>query len=345
MAEPLFRNKIIWFTFFFSVLVIWVHSNNAVLFLGDTAAGARVAWLEGLFGYGLGQIAVPGFFMISSYLFFRTYRPEVLMEKWNSRIRSVLVPYIVWNIIYYLGYVAGSRIPGITDIIGKGKIPLNLTEGVSAVLHYSYNYVFWYLYQLILLILLAPLIYLAVKRFRAGALFLGILLIGVYLGKRLPFLNLDALFYYSFAAFGAVHCKALAEEGFTVRRLLLGALFVVLGMISLKTDLPGSSPGESASVTVVFRLLVPLGLWFVTPENWLFPARDFMKHNFFLYAVHFALVRLINKTGAAALPPLPVLSFGLYLFMPAFAVVLSWLAGRLLRDFTPAVWGLLNGGR
>ena len=78
------------------------------------------------------------------------------MRKWSSRIRSVLVPYIVWNSLYYFGYVIGSRLPYISDVIGKGKIPFGLLETVDAILNYTYNYVFWYLYQLILLILLAP---------------------------------------------------------------------------------------------------------------------------------------------------------------------------------------------
>ena len=208
MAEKTFRNKIYWFTFLFSVLVIWVHSYNAVLFLGNTGAAASLVRLERFFGDKIAQIAVPGFFMISSYLFFRGYKPEILMRKWSSRIRSVLVPYIVWNSLYYFGYVIGSRLPYISDVIGKGKIPFGLLETVDAILNYTYNYVFWYLYQLILLILLAPLIYLAVKRVWPGIVFLAILLTGVYLGIDLPFLNLDALFYYSFAAFAAVHKKS-----------------------------------------------------------------------------------------------------------------------------------------
>ena len=182
MTEKIFRNKIYWFTFLFSVLVIWVHSYNAVLFLGNTGAAASLVRLERFFGDKIAQIAVPGFFMISSYLFFRGYKPEILMRKWNSRIRSVLVPYIVWNSLYYFGYVIGSRLPCISDVIGKGKIPFGLLETVDAILNYTYNYVFWYLYQLILLILLAPLIYLAVKRVWPGIVFLAILLTGVYLG-------------------------------------------------------------------------------------------------------------------------------------------------------------------
>ena len=42
MTEKTFRNKIYWFTFLFSVLVIWVHSYNAVLFLGNTGAAASL---------------------------------------------------------------------------------------------------------------------------------------------------------------------------------------------------------------------------------------------------------------------------------------------------------------
>lgn len=345
MTEKTFRNKIYWFTFLFSVLVIWVHSYNAVLFLGNTGAAASLVRLERFFGDKIAQIAVPGFFMISSYLFFRGYKPEILMRKWNSRIRSVLVPYIVWNSLYYFGYVIGSRLPYISDVIGKGKIPFGLLETVDAILNYTYNYVFWYLYQLILLILLAPLIYLAVKRAWPGIVFLAILLTGVYLGIDLPFLNLDALFYYSFAAFAAVHKKAVVEGVWSRKRLIAGLVLLAAGCISLRTDLPGSSLGETASVTVVYRLLVPVGLWLMVPEERLFEARDFMKNNFFLYAVHFALVRLINKTGALLLPPVPVLAFLLFFFMPLFAVVISWLASRLVRRFAPAVWRLLNGGR
>lgn len=46
MAEKTFRNKIYWFTFLFSVLVIWVHSYNAVLFLGNTKSAASLVRLE-----------------------------------------------------------------------------------------------------------------------------------------------------------------------------------------------------------------------------------------------------------------------------------------------------------
>ena len=37
-----------------------------------------------------------------------------LGEKLNKRLHSLLVPYLLWNTIYYVAYVAASRIPGVS---------------------------------------------------------------------------------------------------------------------------------------------------------------------------------------------------------------------------------------
>ena len=73
MGETQFRSKIYWLTFCFSLMVVWVHSYNWELFLGQTPEGNAVALVERIFGESLGQMAVPGFFLVSGYLFFRTF--------------------------------------------------------------------------------------------------------------------------------------------------------------------------------------------------------------------------------------------------------------------------------
>lgn len=40
MEGTQFRNKVTWFSFGFSLLVVWVHSYNAVLYLGDQSPAA-----------------------------------------------------------------------------------------------------------------------------------------------------------------------------------------------------------------------------------------------------------------------------------------------------------------
>ena len=62
MEERKFRSKITWFTFVFSLFVVWVHAYNGELFLGKTTRGEGVNQFEHMIGDSLGQIAVPGFF-------------------------------------------------------------------------------------------------------------------------------------------------------------------------------------------------------------------------------------------------------------------------------------------
>lgn len=107
MEEKQFRDKVYWLTFLFSLMVVWVHSFNGELFMGNPEAALKVAGIERILGEKLGQIAVPGFFMVSSYLFFRGFCWKKLLPKWRSRIRSLLLPYLLWNFLYYIGYVAG----------------------------------------------------------------------------------------------------------------------------------------------------------------------------------------------------------------------------------------------
>ena len=341
MKEKDFRNQVYWLTFLFSLLVVWVHSYNGELYLGQTAQGEAVYRLEHMIGDRLGQIAVPAFFMLSAYLFYRGFTWEKLWTKWNSRIRSILVPYIVWNTIYYLGYVIASRIPGLTDVVGKGIIPLRLDTAVDAIINYRYNYVFWYLHQLILLIALAPLLYAVLRKTRTGIMFLVLLYAGIWLNLSLPFLNLDALFYYSAAAYAAIHWRHATEAGWSRQRGLLGVLCILTGILLYEA----ADYWNLVGALVTGRFLAPVGIWLCLPVHLLPPVRPFMTRNFFLYATHFAFVRLINKTGAKLLPPGAWIPFALYLLMPVLVLAISTGIGAILRKLTPRLWYLLNGGR
>ena len=101
-GERRFHDQISWLMFLFSIFVIWVHSYNVDLFSGGAQDGiwSLADRIENFVSVGLGQIAVPGFFLLSSYLFFRNFSWDKLVGKWKSRVFSVLIPYVVWNLIY-----------------------------------------------------------------------------------------------------------------------------------------------------------------------------------------------------------------------------------------------------
>ena len=196
MEEKQFRDKVYWLTFLFSLMVVWVHSFNGELFMGNPEAALKVAGIERILGEKLGQIAVPGFFMVSSYLFFRGFCWKKLLPKWRSRIRSLLLPYLLWNFLYYIGYVAATRLPGLSGVVGKTPIPFNGGQLFDALVYYSYNPVFLYLFHLILLVVLAPLVYTVMRGNVTGAAALAVMAYGLWKNWAMPLLNLDALFYF-----------------------------------------------------------------------------------------------------------------------------------------------------
>lgn len=354
MEEKRFYNKITWFSFAFSLFVVWIHSYNAELFLGKTAAMEQIYRIEHLIGDGIGQIAVPGFFMISGYLFYRDFSWEKLGGKWNRRIRSVLVPYILWNFLYYLGYVIGSRLPWMNQVVGKGVIGFSLSASVDAIINYTYNYVFWYLYQLILLILLAPLLYLLLKRWWIRGLFLLFLWVMAVFDLRLPQVNVDAALYYSTAASFALSERA--GKGTGTKKRINGAAETSLvsqnrfgiGLAMLAVAAAAYQIGLSRSQAawlVLCRMMAVGGLWVLVPEESLPDAGELMHHNFFLYATHFAFVRFFNKAGARVLPAHPLIPLVLYLVMPVLVLGVSAVLGKVLQRYAPAIWTVLNGGR
>lgn len=353
MEEKTFRSQITWLTFLFSVFVIWIHSYNVELFAAGSVHQADPVWqavqtVERGIGDSLGQIAVPGFFMLSAYLFFRDFSWDKLLGKWKRRFFSIAVPYGAWTILYYLGYVAGSRIPGVMAVVGKEPVPFNLEELGRALFRYSYAPIFWYLYQLILLILISPAVYLLVKNRLAGILYLILVAAAVHFRLDTQNPNTDALFYYSFGIYMAVHGKKTVEGPWGKRRVAEGAVLLVLSVLAW--NMMGKA-GASLVWTVGFRFLLPSALWLLLPGEYLPGPRGFMRQSLFLYAIHFVIVRFVNKGAALALTQvlagdgLAFAALALYFVMPVIVVAGSYVLARLLSRYFCLLWQILSGGR
>ncbi len=341
MEEKAFRRKVGWFQFICCLLVIWNHAGNAELFLGEADTSHPLWVMENGVVLRVASVSIPCFLMLSAYLFYRNFTWQDLPGKWKRRVRTLLVPYLLWNLFYYFGYLAASYIPYVNTLVNRFQIPFSIPDLIRAALFYEANPVFWFMFQLLLLTLLAPVLYLMMENAAIGLCWLGMLFWGIAGGVELPWLNLDALTYYSLAAFAALHGKRAAEAGWNKYRGILGAELVVLGaVLSADYYLYGRIP-----FIVCCRCLVPLGLWLLVDERRLPERRPWMMCTFFVYAFHFLPVRLINKLAAAAFPGKAWIAAAIYLIMPAAAYWICWQTARLLKRFAPRLWEIANGGR
>ena len=60
-------------------------------------------------------------------------------------------------------------------------------------------------------------------------------------------------------------------------------------------------PGASVLWTIAYRLLVPVSIFLMTSSVELPEVKPWMKQSLFLYAIHFIIVRFVNKGTAMML--------------------------------------------
>lgn len=109
--------------------IVWCHTNNVVF---DSYLMEKAKWF-------LGKCGVPLFFVVSGYLAFPLIKP--LSEYFKGKVRRVVVPFIVWVLLYALvEFFQGNPVCVNGDILNEGSAHL------------------WFIYVIMGLYLVVPII-------------------------------------------------------------------------------------------------------------------------------------------------------------------------------------------
>ena len=125
----------------------------------------------------LTEICVPLFYVLSGYLYFRNAplnpQPRWFLEKYRSRFFSLVIPYLIANIIAWGCYFfAIKEVPSMVS----GFFGDNWKDPVFVFWTGPINMSLWFIRELILVVLLSPVVYLLVRYLRIwGVLALGVL--------------------------------------------------------------------------------------------------------------------------------------------------------------------------
>ena len=158
--EQEFSNRIKYYNFILCILVILIHAENSGIFLEHVE---MLNTIEYIVVEKFARLAIAGFFLCSGYLFYRNFTMDKLGAKWKSRFFSTVIPFGVWNLLYFLLHYVLTKVPVLSGIFRNKAIPFNLREILEALLFYKYNPVFWFLQFLIVFIYICPLIYLIIR--------------------------------------------------------------------------------------------------------------------------------------------------------------------------------------
>ena len=192
-----------WLRFPLAAAVVLLHA-------GESTTGVYDADFYGtlriILSQGICRIAVPCFFLFSGFLFFsdmKEWNAQVWLGKIKKRCRTLLVPYLLWNILALLvGFGYGwlrSRFNA--DIVPSSLMEMLRDHGWLNIFWAStygcpIDYPLWFIRDLIVFVALTPLVFFFVKYCRIWGLAFLFVVFGLT-GSR----DLEGLFFFMLGAY------------------------------------------------------------------------------------------------------------------------------------------------
>ncbi len=229
-----------------------------------------------LFSYILFSVAVPLFFFISGFLFFyytEGFNMDIYKCKIEKRISTLLIPYIVWNIFFgvpsVIKNVLSGNFKGILDLligiwVEPGQIP-NITLGTMTT---PIDSPLWFLRDLFVTMLLAPVIYRIVKRKRIFVCVIAMLLFWFILGLKyqylFPGLSIPALLFFSIGAYVGINkinfIEVLNRPNLSIYICILWFTFALIDLFTSYYYNVGNSLRFIDGITIVHNVMIFLGI-------------------------------------------------------------------------------------
>lgn len=336
-TESVLRKKIMLISFFCSIFVIYIHAFNLDSYGIDentVGFGKAVYFIETYWSNFL-RIAVPAFFAVSGMLFFRTFEIGKLLEKWKSRFFSIAIPFFVWCSIYYLYYVVVTNIPALHNLMsGTAEVSFSFGNWIAWLWKDSY-YVFWFLKNLIVFILLSPVIWFLLKNHFSKVPTGLIALIAIEVLLWFGIIRLQGLDFYLVGGYlGLNYRDFLLKKNKMLSVVSLVYIFVMFfsGFIIWN---------------FITQIIFLFATWFVL--DYIVSDRIkcywWMSITFFTYVAHDAVLEAAEKCVWMLLPHSSAVALADYIFMPIIVEIFLIAVAYVLRKWLPHLWKLLSGFR
>ena len=235
------------------VLITFAHSYSGVR-VGYTLWGD--GWdtyevLKIVVSQTLVKVAMPTFFVISGYLFFANvteWNAKTYWGKLRRRVKTLLIPYIVWNLLMAIKLKSFSLNMFWTYWTEAGKQTDWL--GNEQLMTAPANMPLWFLRDLMVVALLTPIIYKGIRKMGG---WLVVLLTPLYLSgvcAFIPGLSAYAIYFFTLGAFLGIRKMDIVETCMKYEKpsYLLAAIFGLAMICTFRTPV-------FSSLMLCFRLV------------------------------------------------------------------------------------------
>lgn len=230
------------------------------------------------------------FFIISGYFFFLNVTDTSIRwipEKWKKRIRTLLIPYLIWNALAVLAVYAKTALFARMGMAASADEAYLMHQGpLYWFLTGPADYPLWFMRSLMIMTLLTPLLYPLFRRFPIASLVVLLLFYFGFSGEP-PMLQMRGIFFFSIGAIAGIHKKSLLD--FSQRYRVVALVGTVI--LSVVATLRSSQPDYYLWRRAFYLFGVPafMNLIYRMTEN--HPKREarlsaLSASVFFIYGVH-----------------------------------------------------------
>ena len=343
-----YQNKITIVSFVLVIMMLYVHGiyNEAEQFRMSFVVKSIISRLS----Y---RIINPTYFSISGFLFFYGLKTMVdCFPKMKRRIRTVLIPFVLWNVIVVLESLFFSLIPFTKEFFNFNLLDKynNLSSGIYNLIICPAGFHLWFLRDLIAYIAISPIIYWLIKKFSWY--------VPVFLLLTTPPLmqafNLGHLEIAFFTLGGTIAMKSDLQsiKAFLSKPIVAISAAVYLGLaFTWDFFLPNHFRGEEY-LSILFSVCGMITIWrgydglfhLTNPEN-NHLLQTLTNYSFFIYLFHEPVLFVIMQLGTSLLGlNSKSLSF-LYIFNPALVIILAIIVAKIIKTIFPSLYSVLTGGR
>ena len=353
MTEYLSK-KITILSFLAILIVVLLHAYNLdTLFKGQPLVMPKgVNWyVQNFFSNGLTRIAVPMFFVISGYLFFLKFELTFAdySIKVGKRIKTLFVPYVLWSFLGIVLYFTLQSVPQSAVFFSNGLIrDFTFPQLLDRLFLHPIPYQFWFIRDLMLFVVCAPLVFLLVKYTK------GFILLPLVATWAINFdfviLSNEALLYFFAGAYIAIENKKLLTADFSNKALLLTLIWIIA--VASKVTLEFLGHEQELLTLLVFKFSIAIGLlaaWALYDLNQknkpAVPSHSIFKLSFFIYAIHEPMLTIIKKVLFTVLGTEEMQCLLIYAIAPAIAIGIAIAAGLLMKRYLTKIYNILTGDR
>lgn len=301
------------------------------------------------FALWLGETGVPAYFFISGILLF--YSRKKYGQRLQSRMKTLLVPYLIFNGFILIGYIF-MMIFGVTVIIqGKNLADYNIFDYVRALwdrgtwLNGNGTPLlcpFWYIRNLMVLVILSPILYFIIKYTK---LLFPIIMGFFWINSFDSAYTFQSLTMFSLGAYFPINGYNPMTI-FVKYKYIFIVFFVFLGITDLShpfIHVPYAPQIHRMSLITNVFFLIWIGQY-LSKYHFLY-SPSLSKSAFFVFCIHYPLVQctkvLFSRLGNSP----DTMIFVAYLFCVTCVTVITVSVYYLMRRLMPGFLNFITGSR